>query len=803
MTTTVTPSGRRASPISHLALLCLVSCLALASCESGPRPTLLDGWQYEDLFGMDPADAEDPNRDLIAIYQRLQERDLEIRLDYLDLEALPAHDLILYFDTGELSEPAPGEATPAENLNDLVLIFPADGGNRALGPDAQTWADLVPRIIRHQDLDAAVISLNLDAVPELAREFRVMAVVTGPGETEPVDELGPVASDAPPPVQAPLLLAFWNTFPAYTPAQALRQWQGAHTGPFGGRHGLRTLIDSAEKYQTPVVLLDLKNPKSLSALDYLGQMDTIRGLAGDGLLELPDSIPISSQAGGGQLAFLPPSDALQMGARLTRESAQSAALPASQALYAPLLPDAVPSRYGLVLLPPAYGPIEAGSGEVADQAMKSALFRQEGRNYLPLPDPGESLQADADGLGLAARLTLVEAAFAPDSWSQGGAGMVVLGGDLFSSSWGDPQMGEAAFRYISAHPWIRVLTLGELREHAPRQAIGLEAGDFPPAPPALDDPVPNTAAGQPQLSGLTVSEMQESFLDRLAASPEKLQSVGWDSYFTLLAPSPPEDERLPALRQGYLGQLGALLAVGAWEADPADISDCSSDPDLDGAPECILASDDLFLLFEDEGARLTHAFARVDGELVQWIGPFSQFINGLSDPSEWQPELGPAGDPGDVPGAFSDAGDRWSPYTSVASPGRLAFVSPDGLRQKNYQLTPAGLMVRYDFGSGVQVEAQIPLALAPDSRFLPGWSERYQAAVSPGEFVWSIEGGPRILVRTSGDLSAEWFLSDEAQLVFPEDPNYDYPPGHLIPFPFALVEVTGEGEIEIEITVSD
>ncbi len=51
---------------------------------------------------------------------------------------------------------------------------------------------------------------------------------------------------------APLFLAFWNTLPASTPAQVLRRWDGAHTGPVGSRHGLRYLIESIDEFHLPV-----------------------------------------------------------------------------------------------------------------------------------------------------------------------------------------------------------------------------------------------------------------------------------------------------------------------------------------------------------------------------------------------------------------------------------------------------------------------------------------------------------------------------------------------------------------------
>ncbi len=91
------------------------------------------------------------------------------------------------------------------------------------------------------------------------------------------DVVHDVRSDAQPPVnRAPVLVAFWDAFPVTTPAQALRRWDGAHTGPLGERHGLLHILDAAGQYSVPVALLDIKNPASLAALDFMGNIPGIK-----------------------------------------------------------------------------------------------------------------------------------------------------------------------------------------------------------------------------------------------------------------------------------------------------------------------------------------------------------------------------------------------------------------------------------------------------------------------------------------------------------------------------------------------
>ena len=91
------------------------------------------------------------------------------------------------------------------------------------------------------------------------------------------------------------------------PAEALRSWDGAHTGPHGERHGLKHLLDAVEEYQIPTVLLDLKEPENLSALDAMGILPQIDALANNSLLILPESeqmLPAEKNQGTNDFQFV-------------------------------------------------------------------------------------------------------------------------------------------------------------------------------------------------------------------------------------------------------------------------------------------------------------------------------------------------------------------------------------------------------------------------------------------------------------------------------------------------------------------
>ena len=116
----------------------------------------------------------------------------------------------------------------------------------------------------------------------------MQVIITAPGQDVIADISELFHLDSPSPSRAKVLFAFWNTFSSVTPAQTLRSWAGAHTGPMSSRHGLRYLIDSAAKSKSTVFLLDLLRPDTLSALDYLKVLPRIRNLATQGILALPE-----------------------------------------------------------------------------------------------------------------------------------------------------------------------------------------------------------------------------------------------------------------------------------------------------------------------------------------------------------------------------------------------------------------------------------------------------------------------------------------------------------------------------------
>ena len=695
-----------------ITVLLVLALLPVAACTS---VSFHRQWAVADLRLLDPVDqVSSPSTDILAVYTRRVGYDLEIRVDLLDLPLAPDYRLQITLDT-----------LPGGDPWDLTITIPAVG-RPGIIPSS---SGILPRIIRDPWNDMVTVRLNNRSIP---RSFSFQVAAFPVDSSNPADVTAVSRSDAQPPSRrAPLALVFWNVFPAATPAQALRRWDGAHTGPNGGRHGLKFILENASQYGIPVALLDLKIPASLAALSFLGLTPQIRSLSDRGLLILPD------------VAYGEPA---RVALAYSRLAAQGFELPASQFSYSTV--SDLQSGYLAQFLP------------LADS---SHLARSGNTRLIPLP-PAEAIQASENGPSLEVRRALLAAAFSDDQTR-----LVVLGGDLPRSTWGNENMSGLTFEWIAAHPWIHPLTAADLISF-----------------PIASEDVPLT---------LTPSTVPQVVSDLLVAGKNALTSSAWQTYFMLTAPT--EDEMLSSLQADYLGQVGELLAASRWSEDPTPNSACDLDLNGDGHLECVLSSRGFYAILHPLGARLTNLFYLDDTGPHQIVGPTSQFTVGLSDRSEWRPGLGEVADPGVIPGAFIDETNSWMGYTPEVSSQSITFTSEDGSQVKIFQLLADGIQVSYR-GDG-QVSTRIPLVVDPQVFFFS--PAGYSSSFSPGSYSWGLVDGLKVEVFSKADIAVQRFNDSTQFLSLPEDPDLAYPPGHFLPFPLLVMTIQGVRDFNVQIRV--
>ncbi len=755
--------------LCFILLPCLLSaCLPAAAAPSTPSST--SNWVYSDLRLLDEVDAPLADQDIIAAYTRTSGDSFEIRLDLLDLKAEADLDLYIPIASGPSTTPKelPLHAS-ADFAWNTLLVIPANAEPRAMTAQNEILSAASITVNRDPAMDTIVIRLDRSLVPTGPGALRLQVFTTAPGALDVVDQTPSFLANGIQLVpRAPLLLAFWDTLPAATPAQALRRWDGAHTGPFGKRHGLFRLLQTSAEAGVPVALLDLKTPTSLAALDYLGGMERLRTLQAQGLVILPD------------VAFGDP-QAAAISLEYSRRAALAFGLPASPLLFGPV-PAALSGSY-----PAAFAVL----------AESDHLAANYGQRLIPLPGPvypadtnAEAVRqaaiADANGPSPAVVQQLIQAALSGDP-----SRIVVIGGSLPASPLADSSVAAPFFQYLAAHPWIQTLTAADLltlpaMPSSSPFSPGCEDLLCSPAAPATLNRY--SAQGEP-IAPLQFSEWKDETRAQLAAlQAGRLTDLAWLAYLGLTPPT--NQPALLELRAAYLDQVERLIAAAQWAEHPTDESNCRQGED---GGYCVLADEQQFAWIDLAGARLSLAVWRPnDGEPIQYIAPASQFVTGLSDAMDWHPERGPAADPNEIPGAFADLPLQLDLYQAETKPGEIVLTHPATAATKTFRLTPDGLTFSYTTPDAIYT--QIPLIIYHANDRYPGTDAIFPLYLSSPE---DKSATPQIEITGASEQTQAYFDS-LPWIRSPEDPDRDYPPGHYLPFPLAVIEIHSQGSFQVE-----
>jgi hypothetical protein len=679
---------------------------ALVSCSAsrGEMP-----WVYADLRLLDDLDGDiSPAADILAVYTRLTTAALEIRVDLLDITPQDDYEITITLRDDRFYSRDP-----------LIIIIPSRGLAHA-SSFASGAPSFLPDVIRDPWLDTVTVRLNRF---EMGSQFHFDLTTYAGMPLKLADQVLDIQSgNSAQGSRVPVMLAFWNVFTATSPMQALRQWDGAHSGPLGERHGLKHLLDASLKYKVPLALLDIKTPSSLAALNTVGGIAICKDLIEQGLVILPEFTN---------------GDPTGMALALNRKAEQGFGVPSSTFLFDPSG--------------------EAGDGFQVHFTTLSdpnhiGIF--DSKRYIPLPQSSE-MQATSSGPAMELRRTLV------NTVSRGDASLIIsLGGDFPNSTWGNSDSAAKTLGWLSAHPWIWLLSDSELVE-------------FPGKP--MQPSNPSGEGGAPSL------------LAALGGAPANTASESaWLTTFVLSSPT--NNEKLQSLRSVSSGQVGELLAASRWAAAPFHGINCSDDMDGDYEPECILADSEYFAIVDPVGARLTNLFFLDRSGPHQIVGPTSQFAVGLSDSSQWNMGFGEAADPGAISGAFEDGRGPWALYDFLISEQEIVFTSPDESIRKIYRLTVDGLAVEYRASAPVSI--RIPLVVDPQKFFFQ--PSAYIVTQTSDSLTWGPEEGISAKISSNVNISAVNYTEALSFLTRPENPDKEYPAGSYLPFPLAVATIQGQ-----------
>jgi hypothetical protein len=751
-------------------ILISITFLFLAACQFGVPEQKHKQWSYTDIRAFSTGLSENSEDQIIAAYTRELGTDLQIRLDLLDISSSIESDIYIALDT----EPGGTTALPIKGISqmpwDTLITIPSDGPPIAQIPNSISpfniefirREDVTPRVHYDNQNDYVTINLNRFVFPKYTRIFNAQVFLTSENGKNIIDDIGPFRFDARIHNRLPILIAFWNVFPAYTPAQALRRWDGAHTGPLGERHGLNMLLTTIKDHNVPVTLLDLKSPTSLSALDYLGHLQTIKQLEAEKLLILPDYLP---SIGSNNYLYhcFNNETIIDYALSNTIQITQQFNLPSSKLLFAPNMLPCTPERYQSIFT------LIEGDLEPKSHRWKSSIF-------LPIKDMNNVDQATRDGLSLNIRKKLINGIVQNYNHEI----YQILGGNLSESTWGDPESVSATIGYIAEHPWMKPMNIDDIM--AMRKMRMDSTSEF------IDSNDPSS----PQMNhSIEFTQILNSNIDIFN---NQFFKTTWESFISLFLPLPPESDKLRELRKNYYFQIEHLFNASRWAEEPFSLNDCNIDSDNDGQFECVLASKNYYAVFEKAGARLVFLFVRTikEGEIMpeihQVIGPTSQFLVGIDDPITWNLEAGEASDSNGIHGAFSDSIHKWDLYrSSLVSPEKIIFSSNDRTSTKSFKFEDNHITIEYTNVPPMTI--QIPIVLDPWVRFSSDWGNLYwENQISDG-WIWGLSDDIEVKITSNGTVKIKPFISSKHTLQERENPNLGYPPGHFIPFPIAVIEI--------------
>ncbi len=430
------PEQRSASGI-HLVSWCTIVVVALfaTACERSPRPYPPERIR---ILALDPVDPLPVNSDILAVTTRESGMNLSVFVDMLDFQITDAPALQILLDTFPgSSEILRENFTGMDDWEISVFVY----------PDRQPQLEgILPGDIANQigvTYDAPMDRIQID-LPQsllgLPGPFSIaIASFVDQGRTL-ADTIEPIQSDDPSPEPVPLVLTFNNAFPAATPAQAFRSWDGAHNGPAGERFGLRHLLEAVESHRFPITLADMNKSNSLTGLQVLGADPWIESLEQDGLLFIPDTLPYTLCEQASKLGW--PDEVLRMLREpdLTIKSTTTNVLSCAD----------VPASGSGIDPPPGYHVLVRG-----DEGTHPSISSRRANQLLVIPEsPAAHTPGVNGGPSLEFRRQLAKDLGTPQQGEP-----ILLGIDFTHSFWGDPRTVSATLGWIAARPWIRPITV--------------------------------------------------------------------------------------------------------------------------------------------------------------------------------------------------------------------------------------------------------------------------------------------------------------------------------------------------------
>jgi hypothetical protein len=544
-----------------------------------------------------------------------------------------------------------------------------------------------------------------------------------------------------------VLLAFWNSFPSDTPSLALRRWDGAHTGPFGQRHGLSQLIKNATAYKLPIFLLDLKQTNSLAALEYLNKLDIFKQTSTRDIISIPEFYPFDSEIyKRSGIPFL----------------INGWKIPTSAMVYSTSASVDTINSQTLIFTPTDHDQVEI------QQNNYTRVIK------LPGLDGSHNNEMDRFGFSIQGKQKILSGLGQPDNKQ-----IIFLGGSLPDTPLADSLASPGAMSYIKNHPWITPVDYYQLATLPGSEAIDSSLGKS------------ENKTNCNNQSQAEVIDKNSAYNALICAPSNSLTTLAWNDYIYLSSETINSQEK--ALRSFYYADIDRLLLASSWLNQPSKLLRSIS---RKSTTYYLLSNNQNFLLFDQTGGKLILAISITPQGPLEWIAPTSQFAVGLSDPTTWS-NGSEKRDPAVIQGAFIDNTWGSEKYNVNILPDGLEFSLPSKGVKKSFVLYQNELAINYNTSS--PINTKIPLALSPYHFLQSGLHDKINQIRLQQKNNINLPFIKGNITLTS----ANWFYDSLEMMETSEDPNKEYPTGHYLPFPVGILDfkITSGTEQQIKIDI--
>jgi len=464
-------------------------------------------WNSTDVKCLDPwGDSDSDTRDIVALYERHDAGTVWLRVDVMDLKSAGQGDLYIALDfaTGGSTALVEGVAGFVSDIAwDVLAVAYPSGSWKVLNASYTDHPAHLAWVGVSLSLDYLEVGIKREALAGWdGSPFSLQCVLALPGSTASADRTAVARTDATT-GRGKLVMTFGNMFAAYGP-HAISWYDGYALDPGtrpGERRGLRYLLDACELYGLPLTVMDLR-PEVLPANDFLGIGARLKGMAARGLLEAVE-VPTYGYA----MPFQP-SDVDARAIAIAREVRDAFGLPRSPVFHPyegmatagdleAVRAAGYPAMYALDRYGYWFGWVDDWSCSTAVKARIEATRKVHRVNGLTVlfdsrlgsyggiawdqrwgsmqwPPERDLYDGTDGGLHLWWRRVLADMAVDPDQERY-----FTIGTDLGLTPWLFGDSANRSLRWVAAHPWIEVTTLGDI---VGRGWTPVEHGDLGIAP---------------------------------------------------------------------------------------------------------------------------------------------------------------------------------------------------------------------------------------------------------------------------------------------------------------------------------